>query len=427
MVSRFLCNPLAVLAAAVLLVPCAWAAEPLTLAEAVGLAVARSEQLAANAAAASAGRRMAQAAGQLPDPVLKLGIDNLPVNGPDRFSLTNDFMTMRRIGLMQEVPGLDKRRLRAQRAAQDVLRLQAQGAMLAINARRETALAWIDRSYALQVRELLFKQLEETRLQVEAAQVAFSGGRGTQADLLAARSAVSLLQDRLDQNQLQARNAAVLLARWIGADARRVPAGTPDWSTTELDRGITQEHLEGHPEAALAAVAIDAARLDVELARANLRPDWTVEASYSQRGPAYSNMVSIGVSVPLQLDRANRQDQEVAARLALADEAAARYQDILRNEEAEVSVLLNDWRNGKQRVDRYADDLLPLAQQRSAATLAAYRGGKADLAAVLAGRREELDLHIQALAAELETARLWARLTYINLAHDAPAATGSQP
>jgi hypothetical protein len=37
-------------------------------------------------ATASAARDMAVAAGQRPDPVLKLGINNLPVNGPDRFS-----------------------------------------------------------------------------------------------------------------------------------------------------------------------------------------------------------------------------------------------------------------------------------------------------------------------------------------------------
>ena len=42
---------------------------------------------------------MAIAAGQLPDPVLKFGVDNLPLSGPDRLSLSRDFMTMRRIDI----------------------------------------------------------------------------------------------------------------------------------------------------------------------------------------------------------------------------------------------------------------------------------------------------------------------------------------
>src|SRR6058998_1909012 len=78
-------------------------AAPLSLDDALRLAQQRSRQLPAQDAAASAAREMAVAAGQRPDPVLKAGINNLPINGPDRFSLTNDFMTMRSIGVMQDL------------------------------------------------------------------------------------------------------------------------------------------------------------------------------------------------------------------------------------------------------------------------------------------------------------------------------------
>jgi hypothetical protein len=74
----------------------------LSLAEAQRIAVERSRQLAAQDASITASREMAVAAGQLPDAVLKFGIDNLPVDGADQFSVTRDFMTMRRIGVMQE-------------------------------------------------------------------------------------------------------------------------------------------------------------------------------------------------------------------------------------------------------------------------------------------------------------------------------------
>src|SRR4051812_27408082 len=63
-----------------------FAVPPFTLDEAQRLAVERSRQLPAQAAAVEASRRMAQAAGELPDPVLKAGIDNVPAEGPDQFS-----------------------------------------------------------------------------------------------------------------------------------------------------------------------------------------------------------------------------------------------------------------------------------------------------------------------------------------------------
>lgn len=414
-------------AVAVLAALQAWGAEPLTLAEAQRLAVGRSQQLAANESSAAAARRMAQAASQLPDPVLKFGIDNLPISGPDRFSLTNDFMTMRRIGLMQELPGADKRRLRGQRGAQEALKLQAERDVIRVGVLRNTALAWLDRSYALAARQLVLRQMEETRLQVQAAQAAYRGAKGSQSDVFMAQGAVGLLEDKLAQAERQADNARVLLARWVGDDAARPPVGTPAWQTTEMEQGITTEHLETHPEVAAAGAAVQAAQVDVFLAEANKRPDWTVEATYQQRGSAYANMVSIGLTVPLQIDRANRQDQEVAAKKAQVDEALARYEDLLRSQEAEVSVMLNDWRTGKQRVARYTDSLVPLAQQRTAAALSAYRGGKAELAVVLAARRDELELRIQALAVELETARAWANLNFITVDHEMATLEGSKP
>ena len=75
----------------------------LSLDRALQLAESRSRQLTAQDAAATASRDMALAAGQLPDPTLKFGVNNLPINGEDRFSLTQDFMTMRSIGVMQEL------------------------------------------------------------------------------------------------------------------------------------------------------------------------------------------------------------------------------------------------------------------------------------------------------------------------------------
>ncbi len=75
---------------------------PLTFEETLRLAAGQSRQLAAQDAAISAASEISAAASRFPDPVLRLGVDNLPLDGPDRYSTTADFMTMRRIGVMQE-------------------------------------------------------------------------------------------------------------------------------------------------------------------------------------------------------------------------------------------------------------------------------------------------------------------------------------
>ncbi|MDI1340178.1 TolC family protein [Polaromonas sp.] len=405
-----------------------WAADPLTLIEAQRIAVDRSRQLVAQEALTAAAKEQAVAAGQLPDPVLKLGIDNLPADGADRGSLTRDFMTMRRIGVMQEITRSAKRQLRSERFERDAQRAQAQRQLTLVNLQRDTALAWLDRYYTQAMRELVQQQLEETRLQIQAADIAFRAGRGSQSDVFAARSAVIQLEDRVSQIGRQSRNAGLMLARWVGTtDADRPLSGSPSWQTTSLQIGVSSEHIKQHPDLRAISAEIDTVETDARLAQANKQADWSVEASYAQRGPTYSNMISIGVSIPLQWDQKNRQNRELAAKLALVDEARARYEDMLRNHEAEVRSWLNDWQTGKDRVARYRNELIPTARQRTEAALTSYRTGKSDLAGALAARRDELDTHMQALTLEMETARSWAQLNFLVPEHSMPAQAKEQP
>ncbi|WP_341905299.1 TolC family protein [Polaromonas sp. YR568] len=404
-----------------------WAADPLTLVEAQRIAIGRSQQLVAQGALTAAAREQAIAAGQLPDPVLKFGIDNLPADGVDRGSLTRDFMTMRRIGVMQEITRSGKRQLRAERFERDAQKVQAQRQLTLANLQRDTALAWLERYYADAIRELVRQQAEETRLQVQAADTSYSTGRGSQADVFAARSAVMQLEDRLSQIDRQSRNAGLMLTRWVGApDADRPLSGSLPWHTTPLRGEVSSGHLKQHPDLLLISAEVDSAETDARLAQANKQSDWAIEASYAQRGPAYSNMISIGVSIPLQWDQKNRQNRELAAKLALVDEAKARYEDMLRSRESEVRGWLNDWQTGKDRVARYRNELIPTARQRTEAALTSYRTGKGDLASALAARRDEIDTRIQALTVEMETARSWAQLKYLNPEHNLPAHTKEQ-
>lgn len=405
-----------------------WAADPLTLIEAQRIAVGRSQQLVAQGALTTAAREQAVAAGQLPDPVLKFGIDNLPADGADRGSLTRDFMTMRRIGVMQEITRSEKRQLRSERFERDAQRVQAQRQLTLANLQRDTALAWLDRYYTQAMRELVQQQVEETRLQVQAADIAFHAGRGSQADVFAARSAVIQLEDRIAQIDRQSRSAGLMLARWVGTpDADRPLSGSPPWQSTPLQGEVSNEHLKQHPDLLAMSAEVDAAETDARLAQANKQADWSVEASYAQRGPAYSNMLSIGVSIPLQWDQKNRQNRELAAKLALVDEAKARYEDMLRNHEAEVRGWLNDWQTGKDRLSRYRNELVPTARQRTEAALTSYRTGKSDLVSALSARRDEIDTRMQALTLEMETARSWAQLNFLVPEHSMPAQAKEQP
>lgn len=387
--------------------------EPLGLEQSLHIAVARSRQLAGIDSAVSSSRDMAVAARQLPDPVIKFGVDNVPVAGADRFSLSSDFMTMRRLGLMQELTRSDKRARRAdayQRAADKSL---AEKTAAQATIERDTAIAWLD-SYFLQAQaRLAVVEAEQAEHEVAASQAAYRGGKGSLADVLAARSAVAMAQDRASEATRRSASASTILARWVGAAATRPLAQLPALDTIGLDLATLDSRLAHHPQLAVLERQVDAAQADVRSAEADRKSDWSVELAFQQRGSAYSNMVSIGASVPLQWDRKNRQDREVSAKAAMADQARAERDEAQRFHLAETRVMIEAWRSGRERIVRFERDLEPLAAQRVAATLAAYRGGKAALTDVLAARRGETEIQMQALELRMATARLWAQLHFL--------------
>jgi outer membrane protein TolC len=386
---------------------------PLTLAEAQRQAVGRSRLIAAQDSASTAAREMALAAGQLPDPVVTVGINNLPINGPDAWSLTSDFMTMRSVGLMQELTRDEKRQARAQRFEREADKSSAERIARIAAIQRDTALAWLDRYYAEAQLGVVTEQSRQARLEIEAAETAYRSGRGNLAEVLGARSALVALDDRASELGRRVRAARIALARWIGDGAETPLAGNPAIDRLSFDPHTLDADIASHAEMAVLSREEDIAAADVRMAEANKRADWSVQLMYSQRGPSFSNMVSINLSVPLQWDQKNRQDRELTAKLALLDQARAEREDKLRAHTAEVRAMLTEFDNDRERIARYERELLPLASERTQATLAAYRGAKASLADVLVARRGEIDVRMQSLQLQSEAARLWAQLNYL--------------
>ena len=385
----------------------------LTLVEAQQRALERSRTLPTQDAAIAAARELAVAAGRLPDPVLRAGIDNLPVSGSDRFNIGSDFMTMRRIGVMQELTASDKRRLRAAQLERTADKASAEKEVAIARVERETAQAWIDLYFAKQMADLVHQQVSQAQLDLEAAEAAYRAGKGSQGDVFAARGRIGAAQDKVSEFDTRVRTAQSTLARWTGPDVDVAPESLPSIDQVRLDPESIDSQLAHHPEIAVLDRQEEIARTGVQLAEANRHPDWSVEVSLQHRGQGYSNMLSVGVSVPLQWDRKNRQDRELAAKIMQADQVRDEREEMLRTHAAEVRVMLDEWRSGRERLARYKRELEPLALEQSAAVLAAYRGGKAALAEVLASRRNELEVRLQALQLAAETAKRWAQLNFL--------------
>jgi len=152
---------------------------PLTLDEAINLSLREAPQIVAAQASLDGVEASAPSASRLPDPEAIIGVDNLPINTVDRFSLTNDFMTMRKIGVMQTVPNGAKRKLRGERAARQIDLAQAQLLASRFDAARAAAEAWIACATSDQALKRLRSLRFELGLQADAARASLASGRGT--------------------------------------------------------------------------------------------------------------------------------------------------------------------------------------------------------------------------------------------------------
>ncbi|MGC2943970.1 TolC family protein [Burkholderia ambifaria] len=384
---------------------------PVTLDAALQSATEHSASMQAAQASVRASSEAAVKAGQLPDPLLKAGIDNLPVNGGQRFTVGQDFMTMRRIGIEQEWVSGDKRRLRTALANEQVGRERAGYLAQLASVRQQTAAAWLNAIYAKQALALQQVLLDHMSHELEAIKASYRGAKAGAGDVVQARAMLAQTRDQLLKAQEAYQTARIALSRWTAAPVDDV-AGTPPAAESFVSSLPPDELRLSQPALITAAGDIAVAEADTAVANSERSPNWTWEVAYQQRGGAYSNMVSFGVTIPLPLNRKNRQNRDVAEKAALATKAGLMYEDTLRQVQADIRMQSATLASGRARIANLREALLPAAEQRVQLADAAYRAGTGSLADTFAVRRAQLDAQLQVLDVRREVSQTWARLEY---------------
>lgn len=392
--------PAVALAAALL--PALSRAAPLTLDLALELAIQRSESARAARAGATSAAETALAANQLPDPVLRAGVDNLPISGADRFS-SRDAMTMKRVGISQEWLSAEKRA--ARQAAADAMAAREAAAVQATAAevRLQAGLAYLDAWFAGETLKLTALTEHHAHEELEAARARLASAAGNGQEVLALTAAQGVAEDETAEVRQQQAAARAALERWMGAPADELaePAGLP-----VLEE---QAYVASHPAVLAAQLDAELARKEAELARASRHPNWSWELSYGQRA-GYPDMVSVGVSIPLAVAPARRQDRDIAARLAVTEKAEAALAEATRMSAGEYRALAGDASRLAERIERYRATVALVARQRTAVALAAYRSNQASVMALFEARHAEVQAQRRLLALQRELARTQAQL-----------------
>ena len=203
------------------------ASEGLSFAQALAVAQQQSPVLQAEMSRVEAALQGEGPADALPDPTLILGLDNVPVEGDARYSLSGEPMTMQRIGISQRFPNRGKRQALADGARARTAAAQARVDSMRLLVMRETAGAWIDRHSLLRQRQVIDALIEENALFEAAVLARIAGGQGRAADSVEPRREAARLADRRDAVEARLQQAEASLVRWLGDAGHQPLAGEP--------------------------------------------------------------------------------------------------------------------------------------------------------------------------------------------------------
>jgi len=385
----------------------------LTLAEAERLALAAEPGQQALQARAAALEERAVVAGELPDPMLRIGLNNFPVESG---GFRTEGMTHAAVGLRQAFPAGKTRSLSALRigllADEMTENADARGRNV-LNAVRS---AWLDSYYWEQARDLVIESRPFFGDLATITRSLYAVGRKSQQDVLRADLELSRLDDRLIEIDRQRSRAQAELGEWIGINAARPLARElPSWEQLPLLEPL-QETLQRHPTLRAADAQIEAGNAGVDLAEQRSKPAWAVDLGYSYRegtlpsGEPRSDFISLGVTVGLPFFRKKSVDSTLSA--ALQERAAARAarEQTLRAMQRQLVAEYAHWQDLTRRVSLYKSQILGQAEGQAEAALLAYQSDKGDFAEVMRAYIDDLNTRIEHIRLQVERAQTYAVL-----------------
>jgi outer membrane protein TolC len=386
---------------------------PLTLAEAEDLALRDEPGQQALAARAAALDERAVAASELPDPMLRFGVNNFPIESG---GFSTEGMTQATIGFRQTFPGGDTLALSSEKFGHLARSMSANVGARGREIRTSTRQAWLELYFLDRADELinesrpLFSDLAEITLSL------YSVGRRQQHDVLRAELELSRLDDRLIDNEGRRGRARSALAEWIGEDARRpIARKFPQWDTLPPLADM-QDNLSNHPTLVAASAEVEASAANVEIAGERGKPDWALDVSYGYRegflpnGEPRSDMVTVGVTVGLPFFSSTSIDSSVSA--ALKEQTAARSSRLRLERElfSRLEAEYANWQELTRRLALYDTRILAQAEAQAEASLLAYQSDAGDFADVMRAHITYLNTRIEYLRLSVERAQSYAVL-----------------
>jgi outer membrane protein TolC len=311
-----------------------------------------------------------KAGATLADPMIKLGVANLPV---DSFKLDEEPMTQLSIGLSQQFSRGNELELTQKGFNQQSELAVLQGLDRQLLVKKEIQQLWFNilfvekSSLIIKENKLLFTSFYSD---LEAK---FSLGMVDNEDLIAAEIELNRFDEKLASLTQQSLNYRNLLSEWVGSKAyNKLQTEIPSWAKTKsyIDSNNNDNYmlLSKHPKVAMLAQKIAVADNSIELAEQGYKPSFKVDVGYGLRlseddvGNSRTDLLSAFISMDIPLFTDKRQDQKLISAQQFKGQKQAEHHLLLRRLNAELNAEISNYQQLKARQMRYKESLLKQAK-----------------------------------------------------------------
>jgi outer membrane protein TolC len=405
---------------------------PLTLAQSQALAVSQDPWQRSNALQRQALLASSEAAGQLPDPMLTLGLANMPI---DTWRFNQEPMTQVVVGLNQQFARGDSLAIRQQQLREQAASLPWLSQERQARVRADVSYLWLD---AFTAEQRLLQLAENYRVlsqlsEVVAANYASAQGSSQQQDLISIDVALARLDDRKYTLQQNKESAFARLSEWLPREVMdqgltlpktwpQLPALTPAVQNALInnDLAVLRETLSSHPSMLAIGQHIKAQQQAVALSEEKYKPQWGLSANYGYRdsdplGQSRSDFFSIMLNVDLPIFTTNKQDKDREAAVLTQASLQTDQELVLRRL---VAKAMNHWHSAQQlqqRMINYQQQLLPKLAAQAQANLNAYTAATGNFSEVLRTQIAQLDAQEALLELHSALLKQEAELQYVFL------------
>ena len=360
---------------------------------------------------------MAVAAGQLPDPFVKIGMGALPV---DSFNLGQEAMTQVQLGVVQKFPRGQTRSLRSNQFGQRSMGLGALAQDQRLRVLRAVREEYLEVLKQVKLAAINNEAITVFKDLADITRDYYATGRVAQQDVLRASVELAKVRDRATLISQQEDRARARLSAWIGdAASWEIDAEWPEIGPVLSESELTKLLVQ-HPRISAQQQMVIAAETGVDLARERYKPEFSIDLTYGARGgvnPDGRNrpdLLSMMVMMDVPLFTANRQDRLVAASVAESSAATFGRDDIYRQMRSEIEMHSATLRRENERMDLYQNILLPEAAFNADATFEAYRAAVEDLTTLMRARITEFELQLEYVRLQADTRKTQSRLLYLD-------------